>query len=141
MMSLRFLCVFPFTNFSFLILLAIPTLLYYHQAQFIKYSLGVVPLLCSATHVQNEDGSVILLNPSNLRQRMAIAKKLLTPSKDVSQGGATKKVFRHLKNGDVLLINRQPTLHKPSIMAHKVHVCMHVHPPPPPIFLLIYVGM
>ena len=30
------------------------------------------------------------------------------------------KVFRHLKNGDALLMNRQPTLHKPSIMAHKV---------------------
>ena len=29
-------------------------------------------------------------------------------------------MFRHLKNGDVLLMNRQPTLHKPSIMAHKV---------------------
>ena len=29
-------------------------------------------------------------------------------------------MFRHLKNGDILLVNRQPTLHKPSIMAHKV---------------------
>ncbi|KJE89112.1 RNA polymerase I largest subunit [Capsaspora owczarzaki ATCC 30864] len=29
-----------------------------------------------------------------------------------------KKVFRHVRNGDVLLVNRQPTLHKPSIMAH-----------------------
>ena len=30
------------------------------------------------------------------------------------------KVYRHLINGDVLLVNRQPTLHKPGIMAHKV---------------------
>ena len=30
------------------------------------------------------------------------------------------QVFRHLQDGDVLLMNRQPTLHKPSIMAHKV---------------------
>ena len=30
------------------------------------------------------------------------------------------QVFRHLKTGDILLLNRQPTLHKPSIMAHKV---------------------
>ena len=29
---------------------------------------------------------------------------------------------RHLKNGDVLLLNRQPTLHRPSIMAHRVRV-------------------
>lgn len=30
------------------------------------------------------------------------------------------QVLRHLQDGDVLLMNRQPTLHKPSIMAHKV---------------------
>ncbi len=68
----------------------------------------------------NEDGSTQLLSVSNPRQRIAIAKKLLTPSKSESIGGARKKVFRHLKDGDVLLVNRQPTLHKPSIMAHKV---------------------
>ena len=32
------------------------------------------------------------------------------------------KVHRHLKTGDVVLLNRQPTLHKPSIMAHKVQI-------------------
>ena len=31
-------------------------------------------------------------------------------------------VNRHLLSGDVLLLNRQPTLHKPSIMAHKARV-------------------
>ncbi|CAJ2654112.1 unnamed protein product [Trifolium pratense] len=33
-----------------------------------------------------------------------------------------KIVYRHLKDGDVVLVNRQPTLHKPSIMAHVVRV-------------------
>ena len=32
------------------------------------------------------------------------------------------QVLRHLKNGDVLLLNRQPTLHRPSIQAHRVSV-------------------
>ena len=36
------------------------------------------------------------------------------------------KVYRHLKDGDVLLLNRQPTLHKPSIMAHKVNIFFKV---------------
>ena len=45
-----------------------------------------------ATHVQNEDGSVVLLSASNPRQRDAIAKRLLTPSKEGSLGGAAKKV-------------------------------------------------
>ena len=46
-----------------------------------------------ATHVQNEDGSVVLLSATNHRQRNAIAKRLLTPSKEGSLGGATKKVI------------------------------------------------
>jgi DNA-directed RNA polymerase I subunit RPA1 len=35
-----------------------------------------------------------------------------------------KKVWRHLRTGDALLVNRQPTLHKPGIMAHKARVLM-----------------
>ena len=31
-------------------------------------------------------------------------------------------IYRHLKNGDAMLLNRQPTLHKPSIMAHRARV-------------------
>ena len=31
-------------------------------------------------------------------------------------------VERHSVNGDFVLFNRQPTLHKPSMMAHKIHV-------------------
>ena len=30
------------------------------------------------------------------------------------------KVLRHIKNGDVLLMNRQPSLHRPSMQAHRV---------------------
>lgn len=33
-----------------------------------------------------------------------------------------KIVHRHLINGDVLLLNRQPSLHRPSIMAHKARI-------------------
>lgn len=33
-----------------------------------------------------------------------------------------KRVHRHLRTGDVVLFNRQPTLHRVSIMAHKVRV-------------------
>ena len=36
------------------------------------------------------------------------------------------KVHRHLLTGDSLLVNRQPTLHKPGIMAHKARVLEHV---------------
>lgn len=33
-----------------------------------------------------------------------------------------KIVYRHLNNTDYILVNRQPTLHKPSIMAYKVRI-------------------
>ncbi len=33
-----------------------------------------------------------------------------------------KKVHRHLRDGDMLILNRQPTLHKPSMMAHKARI-------------------
>ncbi|KAH9256840.1 hypothetical protein BASA81_004953 [Batrachochytrium salamandrivorans] len=38
------------------------------------------------------------------------------------QFGFQTKVWRHLRNGDVMLANRQPTLHKSSIMAHSARV-------------------
>ena len=31
-------------------------------------------------------------------------------------------VERHLKDGDIVLFNRQPSLHRMSIMAHKARV-------------------
>ena len=35
-------------------------------------------------------------------------------------------MYRHVVNGDHLLVNRQPSLHKASIMAHKARVLTHV---------------
>lgn len=32
------------------------------------------------------------------------------------------QVCRHIRNGDVLLLNRQPTLHRPSIQAHRARI-------------------
>ncbi|XP_052238308.1 DNA-directed RNA polymerase I subunit RPA1-like isoform X3 [Dreissena polymorpha] len=77
-----------------------------------------------ATHVVEENGRVTRLLPHKAIQREALANSLLTPSEqDISKPiTGTKKVLRHLKNGDVLLINRQPTLHRPSIQAHKARV-------------------
>ena len=34
-------------------------------------------------------------------------------------------VERHLENGDVVLFNRQPSLHRVSIMAHRARVMPH----------------
>lgn len=79
-----------------------------------------------ATIVVQEDGSKILLKADKPAQRLAIAKQLMAPQSDTKrrkQGlKGIKTVMRYMQNGDVMLLNRQPTLHKGSIMAHKVRV-------------------
>ncbi|CEH13852.1 beta and beta-prime subunits of dna dependent rna-polymerase [Ceraceosorus bombacis] len=90
-----------------------------------------------AVAVRAEDGTETLLGRLSVEQRTALASQLLTPQGSMSRsakgtfgglGTATrtptsnKQVLRHLRDGDVLLLNRQPTLHKPSMMAHKARV-------------------
>lgn len=73
-----------------------------------------------ATVVESENGSKKYINPHDPVQREALAKTLLTPSSDGTV--SSKYVYRHLKTGDAMLLNRQPTLHKPSIMSHRARV-------------------
>ncbi|XP_006104065.1 DNA-directed RNA polymerase I subunit RPA1 [Myotis lucifugus] len=75
-----------------------------------------------ASMVINEDGSRTALSAVDLTQREAVAKQLLTPATGAPKPQGTKIVCRHVKNGDVLLLNRQPTLHRPSIQAHHARI-------------------
>ncbi|CAH8386687.1 unnamed protein product [Eruca vesicaria subsp. sativa] len=67
--------------------------------------------------------------PECRKARIAIARKLPSSRGVTTKLGKTcdvnsecKTVYRHMQDGDVVLVNRQPTLHKPSIMAHIVRV-------------------
>jgi DNA-directed RNA polymerase I subunit RPA1 len=90
-----------------------------------------------AVAVRSEDGTETLLGKLSTDERTALANQLLTPQEHTSRQSkgtfaglgsstatapANKQVLRHLRDGDILLLNRQPTLHKPSIMAHKARV-------------------
>ena len=75
-----------------------------------------------AAAIENEVGQVVSLRFKNQDERIALAKQLLAPSNIRMKGTRNKKVYRHLTTGDVVLMNRQPTLHKPSIMGHKARV-------------------
>ncbi|KAJ6145687.1 DNA-directed RNA polymerase I subunit [Penicillium chermesinum] len=75
-----------------------------------------------ASAIENENGQVINLKFKSLDERTALANQLLTPSNWRLKGTRNKKVYRHLTTGDYVLMNRQPTLHKPSIMGHKARV-------------------
>ncbi|CAG9861401.1 unnamed protein product [Phyllotreta striolata] len=68
------------------------------------------------------NGNVKRINPDSKQQQQSILKTLLTPDDNAGVTDGVKIVHRHLCNGDILLLNRQPTLHKPSIMAHTARI-------------------
>jgi len=73
-------------------------------------------------HIPDSRGgkTVVKLGPTlKMEKREAIAKQLIT---DIESGKPPMTVFRQLRDGDPLLVNRQPTLHKPGIMAHTAKV-------------------
>ncbi|XP_008325949.1 DNA-directed RNA polymerase I subunit RPA1 [Cynoglossus semilaevis] len=65
-----------------------------------------------ASMVVTEDGSRTILSATDSSQREAVAKQLLTPCP------GPHKIPVKIVNGGVLLLTRQPTLHRPSIQAH-----------------------
>lgn len=75
-----------------------------------------------AVMIENEWGQVISLRKKNYEERQALANQLLAPTNTSVNGSKGKKVHRHLNNGDIVIMNRQPTLHKPSMMAHRARV-------------------
>ncbi|KAJ1839933.1 hypothetical protein LPJ73_006591, partial [Coemansia sp. RSA 2703] len=64
--------------------------------------------------------------------RVALANQLLTPQEPVQgtlgnvfttrAAGVNKKVYRHLRTGDMVVMNRQPTLHRASMAGMRAHV-------------------
>ncbi|KAI0205803.1 hypothetical protein F4808DRAFT_245148 [Astrocystis sublimbata] len=75
-----------------------------------------------AAAIENENGQIVNLKNKSVEDRVALANQLLAPSSHHYSRMGGKKVHRHLGNGDVVLMNRQPTLHKPSIMGHRARV-------------------
>ncbi|KAK2595112.1 hypothetical protein QQS21_007138 [Conoideocrella luteorostrata] len=77
-----------------------------------------------AIAIEDENGQVLNLKNKSVDDRISLANQLLAPTNAnfARVRVKNKKVHRHLTNGDVVLMNRQPTLHKPSIMGHRVRV-------------------
>ncbi|KAH6708047.1 hypothetical protein VD0002_g6163 [Verticillium dahliae] len=75
-----------------------------------------------AAAIEYENGQITNLRGKSADDRISLANQLLAPTDSNMSSVRNKKVYRHLTNGDVVLMNRQPTLHKPSIMGHRVRV-------------------
>ncbi|KAL0227467.1 hypothetical protein RCL1_003611 [Eukaryota sp. TZLM3-RCL] len=74
-----------------------------------------------ANYIEDEQGNLKDLSILSKEKRMGLAQMFRT-STDDDRGNFPKRVYRHLINGDPLLVNRQPTLHKVSMMAHIARV-------------------
>ncbi|KAJ4969995.1 hypothetical protein NE237_003094 [Protea cynaroides] len=79
-----------------------------------------------ATHYTDKCGTNKL---TTRKMRISTSRKLPSSKGAFARAGKSldyefesKVVYRHLQDGDIVLVNRQPTLHKPSIMAHVVRV-------------------
>lgn len=75
-----------------------------------------------AAAIEYENGQITNLRGKSADERVSLANQLLAPTDGNTSGVKNKKVYRHLTNGDVVVMNRQPTLHKPSMMGHRVRV-------------------
>ncbi|CAK1554227.1 unnamed protein product [Leptosia nina] len=73
-----------------------------------------------AEKIEIKNGRIIRIPPDSKSKRESLAKRLFTPEED--KKSVLKIVHRHLINGDVLILNRQPSLHKPSMMAHRARI-------------------
>jgi DNA-directed RNA polymerase I subunit RPA1 len=71
-----------------------------------------------ANYIVDERGVKIDLSKKSVQFRLAQAKQL----EKVDGRGVNYRVGRHLMDGDYVLVNRQPSLHKCSLMAHRVRV-------------------
>lgn len=72
-----------------------------------------------AEKIEINQGKIIRIPADSIQKRESLAKRLLTPDES---NKSLKIVHRHLLNGDLMVLNRQPTLHKPSMMAHKARI-------------------
>lgn len=91
-----------------------------------------------AVYIQHEDGTMISLDKMDDEARESLANALLNSSGDAHKTDKrtrpdiglpstqtqmrAKRVYRHLDDGDILILNRQPTLHKPSMMCHRARI-------------------
>jgi DNA-directed RNA polymerase subunit A' len=68
-------------------------------------------------------GANYVFQPDGNRRRLT--EENVEEIKEAIEPGEGWKVERHIKDGDTVLFNRQPSLHRMSIMAHKVRVLPH----------------
>jgi len=89
--------------------LTMPVYVQKHNLNYVKKLINNVPAWPSVNYVIRPDG----------KRKKVTAENKEEVIEELSPGYT---INRHLQNGDIVLFNRQPSLHRMSIMAHKVVV-------------------
>lgn len=76
--------------------------------------------ISSANYVIQENGVQMMLDDKKEARRIGFAKRLR--ASDSTQLKAPHQVLRHVVDNDIFIMNRQPTLHKPSMMGHRARI-------------------
>lgn len=84
----------------------------YNRAKLQKLIIRGAASWPGANHVVKSDGSIIELELLSKAERTALANDLQL----------SDEVARHLQDGDICIFNRQPSLHRQSMMGHRVKV-------------------
>lgn len=89
--------------------LTVPVSVQDNNIEYLRQLIMMTPLWPSVNYVIRPDGKKKKVTEENKEEI----------SKEISPGYV---IERHLQNGDIVLFNRQPSLHRMSIMAHRVRV-------------------
>lgn len=116
---------------SFATCLTFPETVTDQNVEFLKNSvINGAKVHPGANFVEDQFGWLIDLSTRTKEQRCVIANRLLenrtlnvsSAKKTYQNTIARKRVYRHLREGDNVVVNRQPTLHKASMMGHRVRI-------------------
>ncbi len=100
--------------------LTVPEPVFAHNVDYLRQLVLNGPdVYPGATAIEYPDGRLISLVGRSEKQREGLAKSLYVKQ---SPEEKPRVVMRHVRNGDPLLVNRQPTLHKPGIMAMLIRI-------------------
>ncbi|GMR34290.1 hypothetical protein PMAYCL1PPCAC_04485, partial [Pristionchus mayeri] len=91
-----------------------------NQGMLKKYVRNGEKVYPGANGIVKPNGMRLNLAMQNDMDRKHLAERLLPP--DSNDLKYTNRVLRHLKKGDMMIMNRQPSLHKPSIMGHRARI-------------------
>eukprot|EP00746_Dinoflagellata_sp_MGD_P159311 gnl/MRDRNA2_/MRDRNA2_86673_c0_seq1.p1 gnl/MRDRNA2_/MRDRNA2_86673_c0~~gnl/MRDRNA2_/MRDRNA2_86673_c0_seq1.p1 ORF type:complete len:1515 (+),score=-18.05 gnl/MRDRNA2_/MRDRNA2_86673_c0_seq1:72-4616(+) len=117
---------------SLAMMLSIPSVVTTHN---VKSSLQLV-MNGSESHpganaIEDNCGQITLLSKKNHKGRVALARSILIANGTNTYGKLRKQgvtIYRYIQDKDMVLVNRQPTLHKPGILAQYVRVLENERP-------------